>query len=128
MPKKVSSEACSAPCCGDCGGCDEFEVSLVEACEEIIANDMGGMNSKISGRYDLLPAYAIACIAGVMEEGAMKYAPDNWRKVSFEDHLNHAMRHIFCFLNQQGNRDKKEHITHALTRLAMAVEQWEEIC
>lgn len=91
--------------------------------EAIEENDEGGRNSVIRGRYDLLPPLAIETLAKVMEEGAIKYAPNNWKKVPLADHLNHSIRHIIMFL-QTGT---EEHLTHAFCRLAMTVSQYYEV-
>lgn len=101
---------------------DSFRMQkAVEAAKEVIeTNAKGGMNSKIQGRFDLLPPVAIERLAMVLEEGATKYADNNWRKVDIQDHINHALRHLMLFMRPTVNHE--EHLTHAFTRLAMATE------
>lgn len=59
----------------------------------------------------------ITRIAKVLQEGAAKYAPNNWRLIPREEHINHALIHIIAHL--MGDT-QDEHINHALARLMMA--------
>jgi hypothetical protein len=107
----------------DCANC--FGYSLWEpketiqgvAEEETVSNDQGGKQSKLEYRFDLIDPKAIFALAQVMHEGAQKYEKDNWRKISAESHLNHALSHIYAHLagDKQDN-----HLSHAFTRLMMA--------
>ena len=56
-------------------------------------------------------------IAKVLQYGASRYAPNNWRLIPQEEHINHALIHIVAHL--AGDR-QDEHIDHALCRLMMA--------
>ena len=56
-------------------------------------------------------------IAKVLQIGASRYAPNNWRLIPQEEHINHALIHIIAHL--AGDR-QDEHIDHALCRLMMA--------
>lgn len=87
--------------------------------EEIVTNEQGGQNSKIVGRYDLFPPLAMQALAVVLEEGAAKYSPDNWKLVPIEDHINHALLHIFSFMT---NFSDAEDLSHGMTRLVMAMQ------
>jgi hypothetical protein len=79
----------------------------------------GGVHAHVEGRYDLVPPEAIRAIAVVMEEG-VKNGRDasNWRKVTLDVQINHALAHLVAHL--MGEEDE-DHLAHALTRLAMAV-------
>ena len=97
--------------------------------EQIITNTQGGQNSKIDGRYDLLPPLAIKELAKVLEEGINKgYGPWNWLKVEIDEHINHALNHVFDYLSFQGPAskgitiDRIEELSHAFCRLGMALE------
>lgn len=81
-------------------------------------NDKGGKQSKVPGRFDLLPPDALAEIAVVLEHGAVKYGEDNWRDIDQHDHINHAIRHLFRFIKTQ----EREDLSHAATRLLFAME------
>lgn len=84
-------------------------------------------------RYDLLPAVAIDQLMTVMTFGAVKYGPDNWRKVDeAEDrYFAAAMRHLMAFqaARKRGNHAERfdpetglSHLSHALTCLAFLTE------
>ena len=56
-------------------------------------------------------------IAKVLQYGASRYAPNNWRLIPEEEHINHALIHIIAHI--AGDR-QDDHINHALCRLMMA--------
>lgn len=85
----------------------------------MVVNEHGGKQSKLDYRCDLLPAAATLHVANILHHGALKYAPDNWRKIPCEDHLNHAMVHIFAHLAKNLEDD---HLGHAACRMMMALE------
>lgn len=68
---------------------------------------------KLSGLYpDMLER-----IAKVMEYGANKYEPNNWRLIPQEEHINHALIHLYA-LDRGDTQDN--HLDHALARIMMA--------
>ena len=85
---------------------------------ETTTNPQGGKQSRLDYRFDLIDAKAMFDLARVMHEGTKKYEKDNWRKISTDDHLNHALSHIWAHLagDKQDN-----HLGHALTRVMMAL-------
>jgi hypothetical protein len=85
----------------------------------IDTNEHGGQQSKIEGRFDLIPPIAMLELAKIMEYGAKRYAPNNWRKIPLEDHINHMLMHLFAY---NGGDRQDDHLGHALARAAMAVE------
>lgn len=56
-------------------------------------------------------------IAKVLKYGADRYAPNNWRLIPEEEHINHALIHIIAHL---AGDTQDDHIDHALCRLMMA--------
>lgn len=56
-------------------------------------------------------------IAKILQYGADRYAPNNWRLIPEEEHINHALIHIVAHI--AGDR-QDDHINHALCRLMMA--------
>lgn len=68
---------------------------------------------------DYLSNEPLTAIARVMEEGLKKYPKDNWLLIPYEDHINHALCHLYMFL--KGDIQDR-HLDHALTRIAMAYE------
>lgn len=87
--------------------------------EPTVTNEHGAKQSALPYRFDLVPPRAAFALAEVMAQGAKRYAKDNWRGIALDDHLNHALAHIFGYM--AGDRSDP-HLEHALTRLAMAVE------
>ena len=115
--------------------------------EEIAVNEKGGMQTRLDTRFDLLPPAATRSVAEVLAYGAKKYATNNWRLIGTNDHINHALTHIFNFLDlttngktveayseQQAidmvNAEVLEEIGHFACRALMALEvylvgEWE---
>ena len=60
---------------------------------------------------------ALIQIAKVLEYGASRYSPNNWRLIPEEDHLNHALIHLYA-LEEGDTQD--DHLGHFLTRIMMA--------
>lgn len=85
----------------------------------VVTNAQGGKQSDSPYRCDLLPPEAVLKVARVLKHGADKYGPNNWRKLSENDHLNHAIAHIFARL---AGDTQDDHLEHAACRLLMALE------
>jgi hypothetical protein len=81
-------------------------------------NEEGGKQSDIPYAFHLIDSKALFRLAKVYAEGAKKYERDNWRKISVEEHLNHAISHIYAYL--AGDR-QENHLEHAQCRINMAV-------
>jgi hypothetical protein len=68
-------------------------------------------------QWHLLPWRAVEAVVKVLDHGALKYAPDNWRKVDRwrERYLSATMRHLVAW--RCGERDDPEsglpHLAHA---------------
>jgi hypothetical protein len=86
----------------------------------IVTNAIGGKQSKVDYRFDLLPAKATFAVAGVLDHGAKKYEPWNWLKIEAEEHVNHALIHMFAWL--EGD-EQDDHMSHAACRVMMALEK-----
>lgn len=84
-----------------------------------VTNEAGGKQSSLPYRCDLLPAKAVLEVSAVLCKGVEKYEPNNWRLISTQEHVNHAMTHILAFL--AGDTQDK-HLQHAACRMLMAVE------
>lgn len=87
------------------------------------------LQSEIEERYDCIPQEALRAIARVMGNGTRKYGPRNWDKISYEDHVNHALRHINLALlcDTEDEPGTKAHISHAMCRLFFAYETYKEV-
>lgn len=76
--------------------------------------------SEGKGRFDLLPYYSIMKLAQHFEEGARKYACNNWRKGQpLSRYFDSAQRHLAKFA--MGFQDEP-HLTAALWNLICYVE------
>lgn len=79
----------------------------------------GAKESKTYYRADLLPPLATLKVCQILHEGAEKYGDKNWMGIPLESHLNHALIHLFAYL--QGDVSD-EHLSHAVTRLLFALD------
>lgn len=100
----------------------EKELELLSnAKEEITTNDRGGRQSKIESNFHLmhlLPEYCYQVVFSILEAGAVKYGKDNWMKISTEDHINHAIRHLRLFLSGDTSEN---HLGNAACRCLFAL-------
>ena len=87
--------------------------------EPVEVNEVGGRQSAVPYRCDLLPPHATLAVAGVLKSGAEKYGPTNWHNIPVADHLNHLLVHVFAYL--AGDR-QDDHLAHAACRALMALE------
>ncbi len=81
-------------------------------------NDQGGSQSHIPVRFDLIDGKALFEMAKVLHTGAEKYGEDNWRLIPVNDHLNHALMHIYAYLSGDST---DEHLSHILCRATFAL-------
>ena len=83
----------------------------------------GAKQSASPYAFELLPPYPLFEAARVVKEGATKYGETfdhrNYNKISYLDHLNHCLAHIYAYL--AGDRSD-EHLIHGLVRLMFAVD------
>jgi hypothetical protein len=67
------------------------------------------------GRFDLLPWYVLERLAQHYENGARKYAPNNWRKgIPLSRYMDSATRHLSKFM--QGYREE-DHLVACIWNL-----------
>lgn len=86
--------------------------------EEITTNDRGGSQSRTRAAFHLIPSIVLFKLGETLNMGEKKYGRNNWQKISVEDHLNHAIQHIYGFL---GGDSTEDHLTHALARLCFSL-------
>ena len=85
--------------------------------DETIVNSAGGKQSKVHGDFTLIPPEVLRDVAVVLEHGAKKYGEGNWVFISEQEHINHAIAHMFKHLA----KDKSEpHLINAICRLMFA--------
>lgn len=82
-------------------------------------NKNGASQSSVGFACTSLPPRALLAIAAVQKHGDDKYGVDNWRGISVNDHLNHALIHYLAY--QAGDKQDK-HLEHFATRVLMALE------
>lgn len=111
--------------------CDEGDSTVVDAedidrhscCRaiEYIASYMrSGVDFELTLAMDSLcddEVQQVINIAKILQYGADRYEPNNWRLIPEEEHINHALIHIIAHL---AGDTQDDHINHALCRLMMA--------
>jgi hypothetical protein len=95
--------------------------NLTQRVDDITVNAKGGKQSYIGVRFDLIPPSAIQRVAETLHRGAEKYGETNWHNISTNEHVNHALRHVFVSLETGHASD--EDLVHAATRLLMAIDR-----
>lgn len=76
-----------------------------------------------SVRYDLISPIGLRAVAEACAEGAEKYSDFNWEKgMPAHDLINHALRHIYQFL--EGDRSE-DHLGHAAWNVMGAIHSLE---
>jgi hypothetical protein len=110
-----------------CNWCDNPVNSCKPTCPNKTGTTTGSFKKDDSGKrqWRLLPVYATECIVKVLEFGAKKYAPDNWRKC--EDTMRYydaALRHLLAWKSgEKVDPDSKmPHLWHAACNLLFLVE------
>lgn len=84
-----------------------------------VINEHGAKEAATPFRFDLVPPLALAEVAEILAEGAKKYGEGNWRGLSIETNLNHALQHIYAHLSGDEN---ERHLSHAACRLMFALD------
>lgn len=83
-------------------------------------NEKGGKQAFLKARFDLIPPIALRLLAQCLGFGAKKYGVNNWKLLSIEDQINHALNH----LNEWNAGDRSEpHLVNAMARLSFALTQ-----
>ena len=85
--------------------------------EDKHVNAVGGTQTRLPVRCDLLPPESILRVSAVLAEGAKKYGANNWKLIDTNDHINHALTHLFRHLS--GDRTEP-HLSHAVCRCLFA--------
>ena len=84
----------------------------------VTVSETGAAQSDIPVRFDLIDAKAMFEMAKVLDHGAKKYGPNNWRGIPVEEHLNHLLMHTFAYL---AGDETDDHLSHILCRATFAV-------
>jgi hypothetical protein len=91
------------------------------------AADTGGVkDDNTKAPWHLLPTEPIAEVVDILGLGAVKYAPDNWRRVpdGIDRYYAAAMRHIAAWrMGEQADSESgKSHLAHAMCCLIFIYE------
>lgn len=86
---------------------------------ETTINEFGGRQSKVPYRCDLLPPKAILSVAEILYAGAVKYGENNWHNITVADNVNHALGHLYLWLDGDTSED---HLSHAACRILFALD------
>jgi len=93
----------------------------VEPDAPVVTNKNGGKQSDTPYGFHLIPTSAIFDAAKVLKYGADKYGETrlqrNYTKIPSDDHINHALQHIYAYL---AGDTQDDHLGHALVRLMFA--------
>jgi hypothetical protein len=81
-------------------------------------NENGGKQSQLDYDFPSIDPLVLLRLASIASEGSKKYGRWNWRRISLEENLNHALVHIFA--HTAGDR-QDDHLGHAFCRLAFAL-------
>lgn len=111
--------------CSDCGSPvengDAYKKTLIRGVGKdapLDVNEHGGKQSKMEYDFTQLDPRAMFQLAGILKYGSDKYGRDNWKRITPEEHLNHALQHIFAYL--AGDK-QDDHLGHAFCRLMFAI-------
>lgn len=82
-------------------------------------NGRGASQSAIPYAFHTMPATAVLSLAELQAQGDAKYGVANWRGITVDEHVNHAITHLFAYL--AGDRQDR-HLQHGAWRALAALE------
>lgn len=83
-----------------------------------ITNTQGGKQSDTPYAFTELDPHAMFVLTEILYTGREKYGKNNWRLISVEDHINHALVHINAYM---AGDNQDDHLGHAFCRLMFAI-------
>lgn len=85
----------------------------------VVENENGAKQSAIPAVFTTMPLRALWELAKLQKYGDDKYGPHNWRGITEDDHVNHAVIHLLA--DRLGDISD-EHLLHATWRMMAALE------
>ena len=99
----------------------EVHVAGVAPDIPVVVNEKGGKQSDTPYAFHMIPTSSIFAAAQTLGYGAKKYGETindrNYTKIPTEDHINHAIQHLYAFL--AGDK-QDDHLAHAIARCMFA--------
>lgn len=97
----------------------ENGMALINECHKLQAqSEIGQKFDSAKPRFSLLPEHTLSPILRVLEFGARKYAPNNWKHVenARERYYDAAMRHLYAWFNGESKdpETNESHLSHAI--------------
>ena len=93
----------------------------VEPDAPVVENEHGGKQSDTPYAFHMLPTSAVFGAAEVCAYGAKKYGETidnrNYVKIPTEEHVNHAIQHLYAYL---AGDTQDDHLGHAIVRCMFA--------
>lgn len=83
-----------------------------------VTNERGAKQSDSPYRLDLFPPEVMFNVGQILDRGAKKYGDDNWRGLSVETNINHALAHLYAYL---GGDKQDNHLGNAVCRTMFAL-------
>jgi hypothetical protein len=81
-------------------------------------NENGALQSHIEADFSCIPPECLNLLAECLGRGARVYGKFNWKGISMEDNLSHAMNHINKF---RMNDRSEPHLVNAMARITFAL-------